>query len=58
MENRITDFDAAQTVRMHEALTPELLRHYYPEAPFPAIHPLASLYAAVTRWVSSQLKMR
>ena len=53
MENRITDFDAAQTVRMHEALTPELLRHYYPEAPFPAIHPLASLYAAVKRWVSS-----
>ncbi|MGE8541246.1 hypothetical protein [Acinetobacter sp. ANC 3813] len=31
MENRTTVFEAAQYISMHEALTPELLRHYYPD---------------------------
>ena len=31
MENRTRVFEAAQYISMHEALTPELLRHYYPD---------------------------
>lgn len=62
MENRTTVFEAAQFISMHEALTPELLRHYYPDEfstdeqdlkaqqiAFPIVQLLATVFTSVKR---------
>ncbi len=58
MEHHTTDFDAAPALRMHEALTPELLRHFYSEDQLPASNPLRTLWAALRQRFRAQFFMR
>ena len=54
MEQRQQDCEAAPLFRMHEALTPELLREIYSENQLPIVNPLVALFGLIKTWLKRQ----
>ena len=58
MQQQHTDgFDPMPMFRMHEALTPQLLREIYAEDQLPMTNPLLSLMRYMGTWLKSKLQM-
>jgi hypothetical protein len=58
MEQRQQDCEAAPLFRMHEALTPELLREIYSENQLPIVNPFVALFEGIKKWCKTQFVAR
>lgn len=51
MQQHQQNGETAPLFRMHEALTPELLREIYSENQLPSVNPIMALFGLIKTWL-------
>lgn len=58
MQQRQQDLETTPVFRMHEALTPELLREIYSDNQLPIVNPFIALFGSIKTWCTTHLNFR